>query len=205
MQVRPGLGVGAAAASVGFNAVLWDFGLEGGPEPGNVLIRLEYLGICTDMEGLLARMQSLMSGGQFSIEWLTGLLGLMLAYAFGYFCGILPSFFHRRRRRAQERSAILCAEILGKICNHEDLCERYICETDPEKRDRIGREITVLRGDLRQLEFRLAMLEQREPRRLPLRPLPVRQLKIEWETDSDGLAKRASHTSGEGEYLPVYK
>jgi hypothetical protein len=130
------------------------------------------------MEGLLARIQGLISGRQFSIEWLTSLIGILVVCAVGYFCGILPSFFHRRRRRAQERSAALCAEILGKLCKHEDLYDQFICETDPQKRDRTGREIVVLREDLRQLEFRLAMLEQREPRRLPLRPLPVRVLKI---------------------------
>jgi len=50
---------------------------------------------------------------------------------------------------AQEQSAIRCAEILGKISKHEDLYDDYRCETDPEKRDWIGREIIILRGDLR--------------------------------------------------------
>ena len=143
------------------------------------LIRPRYLDICTYVEGLLEKIQGLILRGPLSIEWLTSLLGLLVAYAFGYLCGILPSFFHQRGWKAQERSAMLCVEILEKICKQEDLYNRYLREADRGKRERLAREIAVIREDLRQLEFRLAMLEQRQPRRLPLRPLPVRQLGIE--------------------------
>jgi hypothetical protein len=131
------------------------------------------------MEDSLAQIEDLVLGRVVSISWLTGLLGLMAIYAFGYLCGILPSLLGRRRRRAQEQSAALCAEILERICRYEELYDRYIRDPDPSKGALLAKEIAAVGEDLRQLESRLAELEQRGSRKLPLRPLPVRQLEIE--------------------------
>ena len=91
-------------------------------------------------------------------------------YGLGYLCGILPSLLHRERRRLQELSATLCEEILQKICAQEELYNRYVRENDSSKRCLLGGQITVSKEDLKQLEFRLAMLRQRELRILPPAP-----------------------------------
>jgi hypothetical protein len=144
-----------------------------------ILIGLRYVDIYSRMEDLLARIRSLIPEKTVSVEWLTGLLGIMAIYGLGYLCGILPVLLHRERRRLQEQSATLCEEILQKICAHEELYNQYARENDSSKRALLGGQITVLKNDVKQLEFRLAMLQQRDPRELPLRPLPVGQLKIE--------------------------
>ena len=131
------------------------------------------------MEDALAQIEDLVLGRVVSIGWLTGLLGLMAVYAFGYLCGILPSLLDRRRRRAQEHSTALCAEILERLYRYEELYDQYVRDLDPPKGALVATEIAAVREDLKQLESRLAELEQRGPRKLPLRPLPVRQLGIE--------------------------
>ncbi len=131
------------------------------------------------MEDALARIKDLVLERVVSIGWLTGLLGLLAVYAFGYLCGILPSLLRRRSRRAQEQSAVLCAEILGGLCRYEELYDQYVHDFNPSRGAELATEIAAVREDLKQLESRMAELEQRGPRKLPLRPLPVRQLGIE--------------------------
>ena len=131
------------------------------------------------MEDFLAQIRSLIPEQAVSLEWLAGVLVLIAVYALGYFCGIVPSLLKRERRRVQEQSATLCEEILEKICEYDELYNRYIHEPDSSKRTLLGEHISAVKEDVKQLESRLAMLEQREPRQLPLHPLPVRQLKIE--------------------------
>jgi hypothetical protein len=130
------------------------------------------------MEDFLARLKNLISDKAASMEWLTVFLVLLAIYALGYLCGILPSLFNREKRR-REQSAILCEELLTKIFEHEQLYNQYGCEPAPLKKAQIVEQIALVKENLRELECRLAVLEQREPRRLPLRPLPVSQLKIE--------------------------
>jgi len=112
------------------------------------------------------------------MEWLTVFLALLAIYVLGYLCGILPSLL-KREKRSREQSAILCEELLTKIFEHEQLYNQYVCEPAPLKKAQIVEQIALVKENLRELECRLAVLEQREPRRLPLRPLPVSQLKIE--------------------------
>ncbi len=126
----------------------------------------------------MARLKSLTSDKGASMEWLTVFLVLLAIYALGFLCGILPSLFNREKRR-REQSAILCEELLTKMFEHEQLYNQYVSEPAPLKKTQIVEQIASLKENLRELESRLAVLEQREPRRLPLRPLPVSQLKIE--------------------------
>ena len=126
----------------------------------------------------MARLRTLISDKAASTEWLTVFLILLAIYALGYLCGILPSLFNREKRK-REQSAILCEELLTKIFEHEQLYNQYVCEPAPLKKAQIVEQIASVKENLRELEFRLAVLEQREPRRLFLRPLPVSQLKIE--------------------------
>ncbi len=73
----------------------------------------------------------------------------------------------------------MCEKFLSKIIQHEDLYSQYRHERDPFQKMLIVEEIALLKEDLRELELKLATLEHRGPRKLPLRPLPVKQLKIE--------------------------
>ena len=141
-------------------------------------MRQGYFDIQGSMEDVLARLRTLISDKATSMEWLTVFLVLLAIYALGYLCGILPSLFNREKRR-REQSAILCEELLAKIFEHEQLYSQYICEPAPFKKTQVMEQIALVKENLRELEFKLAALEQREPRRLPLRPLPVSQLKIE--------------------------
>ena len=141
-------------------------------------MRHGYFDIQGSMEDVLARLKTLVSGKAASMEWLTVFLVLLAIYALGYLCGILPSLFNREKRK-REQSAILCEELLAKIFEHDQLYSQYICEPAPFKKTQIIEQIALVKENLRELEFKLAALEQREPRRLPLRPLPVSQLKIE--------------------------
>ena len=69
--------------------------------------------------------------------------------------------------------------ILDKIFEYDGLYNRYVRESDAKRRTPLGTRITVLKEELKQLEVRLAIVERRKPRELPLRPLPVRYLKID--------------------------
>ncbi len=73
----------------------------------------------------------------------------------------------------------LCNEILGKVIEYNELYNRYLQELNSSQVNLLGRQITGLKRDLKNLEVRLASLEQREPRNLPLRPLPVRFLGVD--------------------------
>ena len=114
-----------------------------------------------------------------SLEWFVGVLVVIAVYALGYFCGILPSLVNRKRRKLREQSATLYEDILGKILEYDDLYNGYTRESDSLKRVLLGAQIFAVKRDVTELESRLAALEQREPRHLPLRPLPVTQLQIE--------------------------
>jgi len=114
-----------------------------------------------------------------SVEWFAGVLIVIAVYALGYFCGILPSLANRKKRKAREQSATLTEEILGKILEHDELYSGYLRESDSLKKVLLGAQISALKREVTELESRLAVLEQREPRHFPLRPLPVTQLQIE--------------------------
>ncbi len=131
------------------------------------------------MSGFLTLMRNLITEKVVSLEWPTALLLFLFIYVLGYICGILPFLFDRKRRRRQEQSAALCEEIVEKICEYDKLYSRYVGEIDPSERTMFEREIVEMKEHLIQLESVLATLEQREPRKLPLRPLPVKQLTIE--------------------------
>ena len=131
------------------------------------------------MKDFLTQIGNLMTEKVISLEWPIALLLFLSIYALGYICGILPSLFDRKRRRQQEQSAALCEEILEKICEYDKLYNRYIHEIDPSGGTALGGQIIEMKESLVKLESRLATLEQREPRKLPLRPLPVRQMRIE--------------------------
>ncbi len=73
----------------------------------------------------------------------------------------------------------LCNEILGKMIEYNELYNRYLHELNSSQVHLLGTQITGLKKDLKVLETRLASLEQREPRNLPLRPLPVRSLGVD--------------------------
>ena len=134
------------------------------------------------MEDFLGRIRSVIPEQVVSLEWLAGVLVLIAVYALGYFCGVLPSLLKREGRKLREQSATLYEEILEKIFEYDELYNVYIREPDSSKRTLLGEQISSVKENVKQLEFRLAMLEQREPRHLPLRSLPVRELKIERET-----------------------
>lgn len=70
-------------------------------------------------------------------------------------------------------------EILVKILEYNELYARYVRELNASQINILGGQILGLKKDLKELEVRLAFLEQREPRKLPLRPLPVRYLGID--------------------------
>jgi len=131
------------------------------------------------MEDFLGRIRSVIPEQVVSLEWLAGVLVLIAVYALGYFCGVLPSLLKREGRKLREQSATLYEEILEKIFEYDELYNVYIREPDSSKRTLLGEQISSVKENVKQLEFRLAMLEQREPRHLPLRPLPVRELRIE--------------------------
>jgi hypothetical protein len=131
------------------------------------------------MEDFLARIRNLIPEHVGSVEWFAGVLVVIAVYALGYFCGILPSLVNRKRRKAREQSTTLYEEILGKILEHDELYSGYIHESDSLKRVLLGAQISAVKRDVTELESRLAALEQRDPRHLPLRPLPVTQLQIE--------------------------
>lgn len=113
------------------------------------------------------------------IGWLAGLLLLIGVYALGYLCAILPSLANRRRNRLLAQCAALRSEILEKICEYGELYNQYVRESDSSRRASLAEQITGLRESVKGLEFRLASLEERKPRVLPLRPLPVARVEIE--------------------------
>ena len=132
------------------------------------------------MEDFLVQIRSLIPEKSFQIEWLTGLVFVIAVFALGYICGILPAFLlNPRTNRVQERCATLCKEILDKMREYDELYKGYIRELDSSKRTLLEGQINLVKENLKQLETELAILEKREPEKLPLRPLPVRQLKIE--------------------------
>jgi hypothetical protein len=132
------------------------------------------------MEDFLVQIRSLIPEKWFQIEWLTGLVFVVAAFTLGYICGILPSFLlNRRINRVQERCVTLCKEILDKMREYDELYNRYVRELDSSKRTLLGEQINLIKENLKQLETTLAILEKREPEKLPLRLLPVRRLKIE--------------------------
>ena len=132
------------------------------------------------MEDFLVQIRSLIPEKWFQTEWLTGLVFVIAVFALGYICGILPSLLlTRRTNRVQERCVILRKEILDKMREYDELYNRYVGELDSSKRTLLGGQINLVKENLKQLETELAVLEKREPRELPLRLLPVRQLKIE--------------------------
>gem|GEM_PF-4900365 len=132
------------------------------------------------MEDLLVQIRSLIPEKWSQIEWLTGLVFVIAVFALGYICGILPSFLlNRRANRVQERCVTLCMEILDKMREYDELYNRFIRELDFSKKTLLGGQINLVKENLKKLETELAILEKREPGKLPLRLLPVRQLKIE--------------------------
>ena len=131
------------------------------------------------MEEFLGQIGSLVPEHVGSVEWFAGGLVVIAIYALGYFCGVLPSLINRKKRKSREQSATLCEEILAKILEYDDLYNGYTLESDSLKRVLLGAQISTVKRDVTELESRLAALEQREPRPLPLRPLPVTQLQIE--------------------------
>ena len=135
--------------------------------------------INSSMEEFLERIRSLVPGHVGSVEWFAGVLIVIAVYALGYFCGVLPSLANRKKRKAREQSATLTEEILGKILEHDELYSGYLRESDSLKKVLLGAQISALKREVTELESRLAVLEQREPRHFPLRPLPVTQLQIE--------------------------
>ena len=124
------------------------------------------------MEDFLGRIRSLITEYVVSLEWLAGGLVLIAVYALGYFCGVLPSLLKREGRRLREQSATLCEELLEKICEYGELYNVYIREPDSSKRTLLGEQISSVKETVKQLEFRLAMLDQRDPRHLPCAPCP---------------------------------
>lgn len=114
-----------------------------------------------------------------SVDWLSGLLVLIGVYALGYLFGLVPFLLTRGKRRLQEESAATCQEIVKRLCEYDSLYEHYVREPDPFERIQLGRKLAAVKEDLKQRESRLAELEQREPRTLPVRALPVRRLEID--------------------------
>jgi len=131
------------------------------------------------MEEFLGQIGSLVPEHVGSVEWFAEVLVVIAVYALGYFCGILPSLVNRKKRKLREQSATLYEDILGKILEYDNLYNAYVREPDALKRVLLGAQISTVKRDVTELESRLAALEQREPRPLPLRPLPVAQLQIE--------------------------
>ena len=131
------------------------------------------------MEEFLGQIGSLVPEHVGSVEWFAGVLVVIAVYALGYFCGILPSLVNRKKRKLREQSATLYEDILGKILEYDNLYNAYVREPDALKRVLLGAQISTVKREVTELESRLATLEQREPRQLPLRPLPVTQLQIE--------------------------
>ncbi len=132
------------------------------------------------MEDFLVQIESLIPEKWSPIEWLTGLVFVIAVFTLGYICGILSSFLlNRRTNRVQERSVSLCKEILNKMREYDELYNRYVRELDSSERTLLEGQINLVKENLKQLETELAISEKREPRKLPLRLLPVRQLKIE--------------------------
>ncbi len=131
------------------------------------------------MRDFLAQIWSLIPEEMVCAKWLTMLLVLLSAYALGYVCGILPSLLDRKARKKLEQSAVLYEEILGKICEYDELYNRYIREINHTERTLLAGQITSIKEDLKRLQLRLAILERRQFREVPLRPLPVRQLTID--------------------------
>jgi hypothetical protein len=131
------------------------------------------------MEEFLGQIGSLLPEHVDSVEWFAGVLVVIAVYALGYFCGILPSLVNRKKRKLREQSATLYEDILGKILEYDNLYNAYVREPDALKRVLLGAQISTVKREVTELESRLATLEQREPRQLPLRPLPVTQLQIE--------------------------
>jgi len=143
------------------------------------LIRLQDIDINSSMEEFLGQIGSLLPEHVDSVEWFAGVLVVIAVYALGYFCGVLPSLVNRKKKKLREQSATLYEDILGKILEYDDLYNGYVREPDALKRVLLGAQISAVKRDVTELESRLATLEQREPRHLPLRPLPVAQLQIE--------------------------
>jgi len=143
------------------------------------LIRLQDIDINSSMEEFLGQIGSLVPEHVGSVEWFAGVLVVIAVYALGYFCGILPSLVNRKKRKLREQSATLYEDILGKILEYDNLYNAYVREPDALKRVLLGAQISTVKREVTELESRLATLEQREPRQLPLRPLPVTQLQIE--------------------------
>ena len=132
------------------------------------------------MEDFLVQIRNLIPEKWPQIEWLTGFVFVIAVFALGYICGILPSFLlNRRTNRVQERCVTLCKEILDKMREYDELYNRYVRELDSSKRTLLEGQINLVKENLKQLETKLAILEKRQPGKLPLRLLPVRQLKIE--------------------------
>jgi len=131
------------------------------------------------MEEFLGQIGSLVPEHVGSVEWFAEVLVVIAVYALGYFCGILPSLVNRKKRKLREQSATLYEDILGKILEYDNLYNAYVREPDALKRVLLGAQISTVKREVTELESRLATLEQREPRQLPLRPLPVTQLQIE--------------------------
>ena len=143
------------------------------------MIRLQDIDINSNMEEFLGQIGSLLPEHVDSVEWFAGVLVVIAVYALGYFCGVLPSLVNRKKKKLREQSATLYEDILGKILEYDDLYNGYVREPDALKRVLLGAQISTVKRDVTELESRLAALEQREPRPLPLRPLPVAQLQIE--------------------------
>ncbi len=132
------------------------------------------------MEDFLVQIRSLIPEKWSPIEWLTGLVFVIAVFTLGYICGILSSFLlNLRTNRIQRRSVTLCKEILDKMREYDELYNRYVHELDSSERSLLGGQINLVKENLKQLETEFAILEKREPGKLPLRLLPVRQLKIE--------------------------
>ena len=143
------------------------------------MIRLQDIDINSSMEEFLGQIGSLVPEHVGSVEWFAGVLVVIAVYALGYFCGILPSLVNRKKRKLRDQSATLYEDILGKILEYDNLYNAYVREPDALKRVLLGAQISTVKREVTELESRLATLEQREPRQLPLRPLPVTQLQIE--------------------------
>ncbi len=112
------------------------------------------------------------------VDWIPGLPLIIGVYILGYLCGSLPTLLNRRKRKVMEQSEALRERILEGLCEYNILYNQYVRESDSSRRTLIGGQINALKGELKQLESRLAALEQRLPRTLPIRPLPVRQIEI---------------------------
>ena len=69
--------------------------------------------------------------------------------------------------------------ILAKIVEYNELYNQYSREFDRSRIPLLAAHITGLKRELKHLEAHLARLEQREPRKFYLRPLPVRFLHVE--------------------------